>query len=389
MQHGMAGSSIRSGLLGIATVLALCLTTAHAAEPPLELARDGFMYVGGKTMQVDGREFLYGQMYVEIRIPAMQTRPYPIIMVHGGSMSGTNFTGTPDGREGWAQYFVRQGYAVYVVDQPGRGRSGYLSAAYGPDRNVERGNSGSRFVAQEKFNLWPQAHLHTQWPGSGEPDDDATMQLTSGQLPAIASFTRQQFLNRDALVALLEKIGPSILMVHSQAGAFGWPVADVRPDLVKAILAIEPNGPPFYSVEFVGAPTWFKQGASGLDYGITSVPLTYAPPLKSAADLDIVVQEKPDAPDLARCYAQKEPARQLPNLQKMPILVLTAEASYHAPYDHCTVKYLQQAGVKPTHIRLAGLGIHGNSHVMMLEKNNKEIAAVIAKWLDRTLNGKH
>ncbi len=56
-------------------------------------------------------------MYVDDPHPAKQTHPYPIIMVHGGSMSGTNYTGTPDGREGWAQYFVRQGYAVYVVDQ--------------------------------------------------------------------------------------------------------------------------------------------------------------------------------------------------------------------------------------------------------------------------------
>jgi pimeloyl-ACP methyl ester carboxylesterase len=362
---------------------------AVAGENPLVLAHEGHFYVNGKPTMVNGREYISGQMYVEVRIPAKKTKPYPIIMVHGGTMSGTNFTGTPDGREGWAQYFVRQGYAVYVVDQPGRGRSGYLAADYGPDRNVQRDNSASRFVAQEKFNLWPQAHLHTQWPGSGEPDDDATMQLASGQLPAIASFNRQQFLNRDALVALLEKIGPSILMVHSQAGAFGWPVADARPDLVKAILAIEPNGPPFYSVEFTGAPNWFKPGVAALEYGLTSVPLTYAPPVQSPADLEPVVQEKPDATDLVRCYAQKEPARQLPNLQKMPILVLTSEASYHAPYDHCTVKYLQQAGVKPTFIRLADLGIHGNSHVMMMEKNNKEIAAVIAKWLDKAFNGKH
>jgi pimeloyl-ACP methyl ester carboxylesterase len=360
----------------------------HADEAPLVLARDGFFYVNGKPTVANDREYISGQMYVEVRIPAEKTKPYPIVMVHGGTMSGTNFTGTPDGREGWAQYFVRQGYVVYVVDQPGRGRSGYLAAAYGPNRNVERSNSASRFVAQEKFNLWPQAHLHTQWPGNGEPDDDATMQLASGQLPAIASFTKQQFLNRDALLALLEKIGPSILLVHSQAGAFGWPVADGRPDLVKAILAIEPNGPPFYAVEFVGAPTWFRQGARGLDYGITSVPLAYEPLIEKPADLDIVAQEEPDAPDLVRCYAQKEPARQLPNLQKVSILVLTSEASYHAPYDHCTVKYLQQAGVKPTFIRLADLGIHGNSHVMMLEKNNKEIAGVIAKWLDGKFGGK-
>jgi pimeloyl-ACP methyl ester carboxylesterase len=179
---------------------------------------------------VDGHEYISGQMYVEVRIPARKTKPHPIIMVHGGTMSGTNYTGTPDGREGWAQYFVREGYAVYVVDQPGRGRSGYLAGTYGPSRNVVRGNSASRFVSQEKSKLWPQAQLHSQWPGTGEPDDEPSMQLASSQLPAIESFAKQQLLNRDALVALLEKIGPSILLVHSQAGAFGWPVADARPD---------------------------------------------------------------------------------------------------------------------------------------------------------------
>ena len=77
-----------------------------------------------------------------------------------------------------------------------------------------------------------------------------------------------------------------------------------------------------------------------------------------------------------KCYVQKEPARKLPNL-KMPILVVMGQASYHAPYDHCTVKYLQQAGANPTFMRLADQGIKGNSHVMMNEKNNKEIAAAI------------
>jgi pimeloyl-ACP methyl ester carboxylesterase len=212
-------------LIRRATAIGLALgcvpaVTALAADPPLQLARDGFMYVGGKTMTVGGRDFFYGQMYVEIKIPANQTHPYPIIMVHGGSMSGTNFTGTPDGREGWAQYFVRRGYAVYVVDQPGRARSGFLTAVSGPMRNSERANSASRFVAQEKFKQWPQAVLHTQWPGTGEPDDPATLQLAMSQLPAIADFNQQQPLNRDALIALLEKIGPAILLTHSQAGAF-------------------------------------------------------------------------------------------------------------------------------------------------------------------------
>ena len=64
---------------------------------------------------------------------------------------------------------------------------------------------------------------------------------------------------------------------------------------------------------------------------------------------------------------------------------MTAEASYHAPYDHCTVKYLEQAGVHSTWIKLADVGIRGNGHMMMLEKNNLEIAAAISNWLSKSL----
>src|SRR5439155_4713403 len=195
-------------------------------------------------------------------------------------------------------------------------------------------------------------------------------------------------LNRDAIVALLEKIGPAILLTHSQSGAFGWPVADARPDLVKAILAIEPNGPPFFDIVNVPAPEWFRNGTNQTrPWGVTAVPLAYSPAAAQASDLSIEQQEKPDGPALTRCWLQKSqsPVRSLPNLQKMPILILTAEASYHAPYDHCTVKYLEQAGVHPMFIKLADIGIRGNGHMMMLEKNNMEIAAVISRWLDKAL----
>ena len=84
---------------------------------------------------------------------------------------------------------------------------------------------------------------------------------------------------------------------------------------------------------------------------------------------------------------QATPARLLPNLRQLPILILTAEASYHAPYDHCTVKFLEQAGVHSTWIKLADAGIRGNGHMMMLEKNNQEIGAVMSKWLDKVLPG--
>ena len=378
--------SLRSFFLAaVFSLTAMVLPVRAADEPPLSLAREGWFYVGGHLTTVNNKQYMTGQMYVEYRIPAKKTHPYPIIMVHGGTMSGTNYTGTPDGREGWAQYFVRQGYAAYVVDQVGKGRSSYIEQTYGPTDLVDSQNSQQRYVAQEKYNLWPQAHLHNQWPGSGDLNDPAVQQLLSSQIPAIRDFTKQQQLNTPALIALLDKIGPSILLVHSQAGAFGWPVADARPDLVKAILAIEPNGPPTYNVEFVGAPDYFKPGRLGLTYGITAMLLTYSPPVASASELSFVQEENADGTGLVKCWLQAAPAHQLPNLQKIPVLVLSAEASYHAPYDHCTVKYLQQAGLRPTWIKLADVGIHGNSHVMMLEKNNRQIGAVIARWLDKTV----
>src|SRR3954447_14417727 len=117
--------ALRSLVLAFAAAIVLA-TAAGAAEPPMALKTDGYFYVGGKLTTVAGKQYMVGQMYVEYRIPAKQTHPYPVIMVHGGSMSGVNYTGTPDGREGWAQHFVRHGYAVYVVDQPGRGRSRFM-----------------------------------------------------------------------------------------------------------------------------------------------------------------------------------------------------------------------------------------------------------------------
>ena len=373
-------------ILVVLAIGAAVEVTAQVKPEPLLIARQGYVFAGGKYSTVNGRQVMSGQLYAEFQIPGKQTHPWPIVMVHGGSQSGTNFTGTPDGREGWAQFFLRRGYAVYVVDQPGRGRAAYEGDLYGPPAPLNLETTQRQFAAPERYNRWPQAHLHTQWPGTGVLGDPVFDQFYASQMPSIQNFTLQQSLNRDAILALLEKIGPAILLTHSQSGAFGWPVADARPDLVKAILAVEPNGPPFFNVQNVPAPEWFRDDATQTrPWGITADSLAYSPTAATASDLSIVREDKPDGSDLARCWMQKTPARLLPNLQKLPILILTAEASYHAPYDHCTVKYLEQAGVHPQWIKLGEIGIHGNGHMMMLEKNNLEIAAAMSKWLDNSL----
>ena len=73
------------------------------------------------------------------------------------------------------------------------------------------------------------------------------------------------------------------------------------------------------------------------------------------------------------------------NLQGVPILIVVSEASYHAPYDHCTSKYLTQAAVKNSFVRLPEVGIRGNGHMMMLEKNNLQIAALLRGWIEKNI----
>jgi hypothetical protein len=57
--------------------------------------------------------------------------------------------------------------------------------------------------------------------------------------------------------------------------------------------------------------------------------------------------------------------------------------AFRATYDHCTSKFLSQAGVRNTHLR--GAGLHGNGHMMMLEQNSAKIADVIGNWLDANI----
>lgn len=170
------------------------------------------------------------------------------------------------------------------------------------------------------------------------------------------------------------------MLIHSQSGAFVWPIADARPNLVKAIVAVEPSGPPVRDIVFKGAPDWFENGPLTKPWGLTAVPLTYAG-VSEASQLSFVQQEKADAPELMKCWRQKEPAHELTKLKTIPVAIFTSEASYHASYDHCTAEFLNQAGVKNNFIRLPDKGIRGNGHMMMLEKNNLEIAALIADWL--------
>jgi len=377
---------MRQNALAGALIL-MCLASgapARAAEPFKPAPGAGYFFVGGHYETAKDKTTASGQMFVSYREPERVTQPYPIVMVHGTAQTGTNFLGTPDGRPGWADHFAAKGFAVYVVDQVGRGRSGGDPETYGPYARLPVEDLETVFTGQERFALYPQAKLHTQWPGGpGVHGNAAFDQFYLSQVPYIASALKSEELVDPALIALLEKIGPAILLTHSQAGVFGWAVSDQRPDLVKAHVAVEPNGPTFYDIRFKGGDSGYERvgDSRARPYGITRVPLHFEPPVSGPADLTVVQAETAAAPDKIRCWLQAEPARTLPNLAKVPAVIVTSEASFRATMDDCTGAFLEQAGAKPDRLRLAEQGIHGNGHMMMLESNSDAVADAIIGWI--------
>jgi pimeloyl-ACP methyl ester carboxylesterase len=340
----------------------------------------GYFYVGGAYAGDAGKETMHGQVYVEVVAPKKVRRAYPLVLIHGAAQTATNWMGTPDGRKGWADYFVEQGYVVYMVDQPMRGRSAWHPSD-GATRMFSAQQIEFQFTASEALGTWPQAKKHTQWPGDGpnkgrkgDPVFDA---FYATQVETVVSNEETQRRNQAAGAALLDRIGPAIILTHSQSGPFGWLIADARPTLVKGIVAIEPAGPPFEAT-IIGT-------GRARAWGPADIPLTYDPPAQEATELALEREAAADAPDLFVCWMQKAPARRLVNLKGIPVMVMAAEASYHQVYDHCTAKYLSQAGVKTEYIRLQDRGIHGNGHMVMLEKNNLEIAQLIDQWLQQNV----
>jgi hypothetical protein len=105
---------------------------------PLVIEDQGSFFIGGVPKVTNyavvpaanqaavPNQITIGQMYVQFEIPLNKKRnAAPVVMVHGSSHTAACLESTPDGREGWYPYFVRHGISTFLVDQAGRGRSGF------------------------------------------------------------------------------------------------------------------------------------------------------------------------------------------------------------------------------------------------------------------------
>ncbi|MEQ1729685.1 MAG: alpha/beta hydrolase, partial [Vicinamibacterales bacterium] len=363
---GIAGAAAAAlGPLAASPSEAAVQAAARAATgtTPLDLAEWSYFWLGVQRAKLAKGTLVSGeQMYVESLVPAQVRHPFSIVMVHGGGGQGLDWMTTPDGRPGWAHHFVMQGYKVYVVDRPGHGRSPYhpdvlppFGARAGTYETLSR-----QFTAPEKAAMpyGPVAKLHDKWCGQtgvlGDPTVDQTAAGQGGAFLPDTGATHAVWAQRAG--ELLDKIGPAVVMTHSQGGPFAWISANARPNLVVGLLPVEPAGPPF----------------GNLRYGVAASPLVFDPPIADASELK-TVQVTPTEPNRDPYLMQAEPARKLKNLQGIPIGLTTAPASYHYPYDMATVAVLRQAGCSVSHIELDKIGITGNGHFMMVERNNREV----------------
>ena len=133
--------------------------------------------------------------------------------------------------------------SVSSTESSRRQRSPYETSVYGKQASQTTQYILERFTASERYGLWPQAKLHTQWPGKAEPGDPTYDNYAASNFAGLDDRDAQSAMNVHALTLLLDRIWPSIVFVHSQAGQYAWPLAQARPALVKAIVGIEPEDP--------------------------------------------------------------------------------------------------------------------------------------------------
>ncbi|HEX4980091.1 MAG TPA: hypothetical protein VFV63_00250 [Ilumatobacteraceae bacterium] len=345
------------------------------AKPPVESApvtsRRGHFWVGTEPEPDTGAA--RGPMYVYWEAPVEVTKPYPIVLIHGGAGQGLDYLSTPDGRPGWSTLLVEQGWVVYVVDRPAHGRSSYDPEVLGPMAPALPIDvlKGIFVPPTDGPGAMPFAHLHTQWPGDrNDPNDPALLQFLASTGPFAADAADRQALEQERLAQLLDRIGPSFVVSCSMGGPAGFLIGDARPDLVVGLVQLEPVGPAFN--------TMF--GPDTLQWGVAAVPMAFDPPASSPDELSLVHHEPP-APGAPALVLQTEPARKLSNLAKVPIAVVSGEASVFRFTDGPLVEFLQQAGCNAVHIELAERGVHGNSHGSMFERNNAEVLAIVTGWM--------
>lgn len=311
--------------------------------PPLSLSSQGSFFIGGHDVHSDTLSNLahyaptgtitVEQMYVHYEIPSHTAGHFPITFIHGCCLTGKTWETTPDGRMGWDEYFLRKGYPVYVVDQADRGRSalntstisGVKSGKLSPDQLPDLFDS-SHEAAWQTFRFGPE--YPNLFPGMQFPIE-AQAEFWKQMVPDWTPSLPDPNPTIPDLSQLAIRLDGTILISHSQSGVFPFRAAEISSQGIAAIIALEPGSCP--------------------DAHADMKPFATIPILVLYGDN---VESSPRwGPRLKQC-----------------------QAFVHAA---------KQVGVTAELVLLPDIGIHGNSHMLMQDKNNLVVADWILSWIDQ------
>jgi pimeloyl-ACP methyl ester carboxylesterase len=343
MRHGL--------LITIALLVALASGgTATAQERqvdgPLTVSKQGSFFVGGEPQTLPaGGDITVNQMYVQYQIPtSVESQPRPaVVLIHGCCLSAKSFEDTPDGRMGWNEYFLRQGYPTYLIDQVTRARSGFDPSVFQQVRSgAKPPDSLPNILAISHQDVWTSFRFGPTF-GTAYPDaqfpvdyaDEFYKQMIPDLNLMLGPYSGPNP-TYDNLAALAHQTGGAVLVGHSETGFFPENAALVDPQHIRGVVSIEPGG-------------------SCTTANPQTVPLTQD---------------------------------QIVKLAKIPTLIVYGDhlsANWLRSYADCHDTYMPQilaAGGDITFVSLPDMGIRGNSHMMMLDKNNLDIADIIMGWID-------
>ena len=323
-------------------ILALTLFAVAQQPAPLMIEKQGSFFVGGHDVRSETLSTLpayapsgtvtVDQMYVRYQIPVKASR-HSVVMIHGCCLTGKTWETTPDGRMGWDEFFVRKGYATYVIDQASRGRSAgnatvinSVKVGKTPADQLPVVFEASHEAAWAIFRFgaeYPKVFPGMQFPLEAQaefwkqmvPDWSASLTTPNPTVPALSE--------------LAQRLGDTILMSHSQSGIYPFQTAALSTKGISGIIAVEPGACP----------------AAGGDLQ----PYLKIPILVLFGDY--VDQSTRWSPRLKGCRE------------------FTTAAN--------------KAGGKVELVVLPDIGVHGNSHMLMQDKNSLQIADWLLAWIDR------
>jgi len=342
-------TAIAATVTSTAVLHAQSFDSLQTAGSPLVLKAQGSFYIGGERIEqtqvelggmgADGHITIH-QMYVRYMVPQRGEDNWPVVMIHGATLTGKTWETTPDGRMGWDEYFVRKGRAVYIPDQVGRGRSGFDQSVY---NNVRGGSIPPakqpvflRFsdeAAWPNFRIGPKAGVAFE---DSQSPVEAAPEFSKQAVPDISLGLPQPSPTIKALSDLSAKLNGAVLISHSQSGSFPLDAALLNPDVAKGLVLVEPGA----------CPTRYTDD-------------------------------------------------QIRTLARIPILILFGDhrdnatglpmfPTWQGRFEVCQafVARLKAAGGQPELLDPTTRGIRGNTHMMMQDKNSLQIADLILDWID-------